>query len=52
VNTLNEEIGNRNVELSGAYNDLTNVLNGVNLPVVILETNLRIRRSLPLRKRP
>jgi two-component system CheB/CheR fusion protein len=45
--TLNEEIGNRNVELSGAYNDLTNVLNGVNLPVVILETNLRIRRLTP-----
>jgi len=47
LTTLNEEMANRNLELTGAYNDLTNLLAGVNIPVVILESDLRIRRMTP-----
>ncbi len=47
LTTLNEEMANRNLELTAAYNDLTNLLAGVNIPVVILEADLRIRRITP-----
>jgi two-component system CheB/CheR fusion protein len=38
---------NRNVELSEANNDLSNLLNNVNIPVVILGDDMRIRRFTP-----
>jgi two-component system CheB/CheR fusion protein len=47
LTTLNEEMANRNLELTGAYNDLANLLGGINVPVVILDTDLRIRRLTP-----
>ena len=47
LTTLNEELQNRNSELSNANNDLLNLLASVNLPVVMLGNDLRIRRATP-----
>lgn len=45
--TVNEELQTRNMELSQVNNDLLNVLNNVSLPVIMLSTDLRIRRFNP-----
>src|ERR1700730_6995227 len=45
--TLNEELKSGNVELSELNNDLTNLLRSVNIPVVMVDRNLRIRRFTP-----
>jgi two-component system CheB/CheR fusion protein len=45
--TLNEELQNRNTELILLANDLNNVLTGVDIPIVILDRHLRIRRFTP-----
>jgi len=47
LTTLNEELQNRNIELSLANNDLTNLLGNVNIPVVMIGNDLRIRRFTP-----
>jgi len=47
LTTLNEELQNRNDELGQLTNDLSNLLVGVNIPVVILDNALRIRRFTP-----
>ena len=47
LTTLNEEMQNRNAELSLANNDLLNLLETVNLPVVMVSMDLRIRRFTP-----
>ena len=47
LTTLNEELRNRNLELSIANNDLNNVIANVNIPIVILGSDLRIRRLNP-----
>jgi two-component system, chemotaxis family, CheB/CheR fusion protein len=47
LTTLNEELQNRNTELSMANNDLLNLLANVNLPVVMVGNDLRIRRFTP-----
>jgi two-component system CheB/CheR fusion protein len=47
LNTLNEELQRRNQEVSGINNDLRNLLNGLNLTVIMLDRNLRIRRFTP-----
>jgi two-component system CheB/CheR fusion protein len=47
LTTLNEELQNRNIELSLANNDLTNLLGNVNIPVVMVGNDLRIRRFTP-----
>jgi two-component system CheB/CheR fusion protein len=47
LTTVNEELQNRNVELSVANNDLLNVLANVNIPVVIVNNDVRIRRFTP-----
>jgi len=47
LTTLNEELQNRNTELSLANNDLTNLLGNVNIPVVMIGNDLRIRRFTP-----
>ena len=47
LTTLNEELQNRNDELGQLTNDLSNLLVGVNIPVVILDNTLRIRRFTP-----
>jgi two-component system CheB/CheR fusion protein len=42
--TLNEELRTRNVELSHVNNDMHNLLRSINIPVLILSSDLRIRR--------
>jgi two-component system CheB/CheR fusion protein len=51
LTTLNEEMQNRNAELTSANNDLLNLLGQVDIPVVMVSNDLRIRRfSPPARK--
>ena len=45
--TLNEELDNRNQELFQANNDLNNLLTAVQIAIVILGPDLRIRRFNP-----
>ena len=47
LTTLNEELQNRNAELGLANTDLTNLLGNVNIPVVMVGNDLRIRRFTP-----
>ena len=47
LTTLNEELQNRNLELSLLNSDLINILSSVNIPIVILDNGLRIRRFTP-----
>jgi two-component system, chemotaxis family, CheB/CheR fusion protein len=47
LTTLNEEMQNRNAELSSANNDLINLLGQVDIPVVMVSNDLRIRRFSP-----
>jgi two-component system CheB/CheR fusion protein len=44
LTTLNDELGVRNAELTLLINDLNNLSSGVDLPVVMLDKNLRVRR--------
>jgi two-component system, chemotaxis family, CheB/CheR fusion protein len=44
LNTVNEEMQHRNQQLSQANNDLTNLLNSVNIPIVMLGPDLSLRR--------
>jgi two-component system, chemotaxis family, CheB/CheR fusion protein len=48
LTTLNEELQIRNSELAQAVADLNNLLNAVEIPVVILGGDQRIRRFTPL----
>jgi PAS domain S-box-containing protein len=48
LNTLNDEVANRNRELSRAVNDLNNLFSNVNLAMIILDTDMRIRLFTPL----
>jgi len=48
LTTLNEELQNRNTELSTANNDLSNLVSSINIPVVMLSKDLRVRRFTPL----
>ncbi|MGA7221022.1 MAG: chemotaxis protein CheB [Candidatus Sulfotelmatobacter sp.] len=47
LTTLNEEVQNRNAELGAANNDLLNLLGHVDIPVVMVSNDLRIRRFTP-----
>jgi len=47
LTTLNEELENRNEELARVNNDLINLLNGVEIPIIMLDNALRIRRFNP-----
>jgi len=49
--TLNEELKNGNLELTEVNNDLTNLLKSVNLPIVMVDRGLRIRRFTPVAQR-
>ena len=51
LTTVNDEVQSRNTELSLLNNDLTNFLTSVNVPVVMLGTDLKIRRFTPSTKR-
>ena len=48
LTTLNEELRQRNDELEILGNDLTNLLLGVQIPVLVLDRRLHIRRFTPL----
>jgi two-component system CheB/CheR fusion protein len=47
LQTVNEELQRRNVILLQTGNDLTNLLNSVNLPVLMLDNELQIRQTTP-----
>ncbi|MGB7790914.1 MAG: chemotaxis protein CheB [Terrimicrobiaceae bacterium] len=44
LTTLNDELGLRNTELTRLLNDLNNLSSGVDLPVIMLDKNLCVRR--------
>lgn len=46
--TLNEESQHRNAELSVLMHDLNNLLVGVDIPVLVLDAELRVRRFTPV----
>jgi two-component system CheB/CheR fusion protein len=48
LRTINDEMQSRNADLSRAHNDLTNLLSSMNLPVIMLDNELRIRRFTPI----
>ena len=48
INTVNEELQSRNEELSRANSDLINLLAGVQIAIVFLTNDLRIRRFTPM----
>ncbi|MBV8830349.1 MAG: PAS domain-containing protein [Acidobacteriaceae bacterium] len=47
LHTVNDELQNRNAVLTQASNDLQNLLNSVNLPVLMLSNELTIRHFTP-----
>lgn len=47
MSTLNDELRNRNHDLSQSNSDLVNLLGSINIPVVMLGPDLRIRRLTP-----
>ncbi len=47
LTTLNDELQSRNSELSQLTNDLSNLLVGVDIPIVILDGGLHIRHFTP-----
>jgi two-component system CheB/CheR fusion protein len=47
LTTVNDEMQSRNAELQQINNDLTNLLSSVNIPIVMLGNDLRIRRFTP-----
>jgi two-component system, chemotaxis family, CheB/CheR fusion protein len=49
--TVNEQMHNRNMELAQLGDDLINLLGGVNIPIIMLGNDLRIRRFTPLAER-
>jgi two-component system CheB/CheR fusion protein len=48
LGTVNEELRYRNAELARVNNDLMNLLSGVNIPIVMVNRDLRIRQFTPL----
>ncbi|MBD2243698.1 chemotaxis protein CheB [Nostoc sp. FACHB-888] len=51
LNTTNEELRSRNLELHQVNNDLTNLLGSINIPILILTLDLRVRRFTPMAQR-
>ncbi len=47
LNTVNEEMQHRNSELTQVNNDLVNLLASVNIPILMLDSGLSIRRMTP-----
>lgn len=47
LTTLNEELQNRNNELNLVNNDLVNLLGSVEIPILMLGNDLRVRRFTP-----
>lgn len=48
LNTVNEELRSRNSELHQLNNDLTNLLASINIPILMLTHDLRVRRFTPM----
>ena len=48
LKTTNEELQNRNANAQTVNDDLINLLSNVNIPIVILTSDLRIRRFTPV----
>ncbi len=48
LHTVNDELQNRNAELSQVNNDVSNLLSSVCIPVVMLGSDLRVRRFTPM----
>ena len=44
LTTVNEELGNRNSELAIVNNDLNNLLTSINIPIIIVDSELCVRR--------
>ncbi|WP_375511891.1 chemotaxis protein CheB [uncultured Nostoc sp.] len=51
LNTTNDELRSRNQELHQVNNDLTNLLASINIPILILTSDLRVRRFTPMAQR-
>jgi len=51
LTTVNEELRNRNLEITQINNDLTNLLGSINIGVVMLSSDLTIRRITPQAQR-
>ena len=51
LQTVNEELNSRNAALAQAGNDLNNLLTSVNIPVLMLNSNMEIRQFTPLAQR-
>src|SRR5262245_8860193 len=51
LTTVNEELQNRNDELTHVNNDLSNLLSSVNIPIIMLGNDLRVRRFTPMAER-
>ena len=47
LSTLNDELRNRNQDLDLIANDLANILDSIDIPILIVDTELRIRRFTP-----
>ena len=50
LNTLNDELRNRNLELGQANNDLTNLLDAIRIPILLIGADLRIDALPPSRR--
>ncbi|MBU7583335.1 MAG: PAS domain-containing protein [Nostoc sp. TH1S01] len=48
LNTINDELQRRNLESTQISNDLQNLLSSINLPILMLGGDLRIRRFTPI----
>ena len=51
LTTVNEEMQGRNAELQQVNNDVLNLLSSVNIPIIMLGNDLRIRRFTPQAER-
>ena len=51
LNTINEELRSSNLELHQVNNDLTNLLASINVPILMLASDFRIRRFTPQAQR-
>ncbi|NMF58762.1 CheR family methyltransferase [Pseudanabaena yagii] len=48
LSTINDELRDRNIQLHTVNNDLQNLLSSVNIPILMLSGDLRIRRFTPM----
>lgn len=51
LTTVNEQLQHRNTEITQAHNDIANLLSSIDIPVIMVGSDLRIRVSTPSAKR-